>query len=521
MRKIRCIFVVLSIISAVVFFSLSTIADTSVQMADMHEIDSDYVKLVTKTITDSYGNEYSGNIVRFSSGSKGYIVYDLGGSYSRFDATIVCSNDADSYDAVDVGIFADGILVYSLKKYTRQQPPVSVNLDVTGVGTLSIKTASGGYIYFVNSYFNRVSKAGIYPTRWDLVDQIIVDSQKCKTSKELMIDSYGDLHNGYVQLRSSYNNAESYVLFNLDAKYNKLTGNILPAPDTYKEAKGTLVFYLDGKEVYRRKNITKTSTAKAFSINVTNARVLKIVLINNSDYSCYFDITDTTLRVHEHALSDWETVNEPSCLSVGKRVRRCKECGKELEVESLPALGHEADGTWVTTREATCIQEGEEVQHCKVCHDVCNKRNIPVVSHIPNSKWEIEKNPTCVEQGSKVRKCSQCGLVIEREYIDALDHDFGKWIVVRGSKWNNPIVEERECSLCGEIEQRESSPTPWLKPLVIIVIVVLTIGVTVFCVLIKCFYLPLRPSSVKKLFKSKPLTDEELERLINKPNDGE
>ena len=81
MRKIRCIFVVLSIISVIVVFSLSTIADTSVQMADMHEIDSNYVKLVSNDITDSYGNEYSGNIVRFSSGSKGYIVYDLNHKY--------------------------------------------------------------------------------------------------------------------------------------------------------------------------------------------------------------------------------------------------------------------------------------------------------------------------------------------------------------------------------------------------------------------------------------------------------
>ena len=42
---------------------------------------------------------------------------------------------------------------------------------------------------------------------------------------------------------------------------------------------------------------------------------------------------------HSHNFGEWETITEPSCVEIGKRIRYC-DCG-ENQIEDIVALGHE------------------------------------------------------------------------------------------------------------------------------------------------------------------------------------
>ena len=209
MRKLKSILVLISLVCSVMIYSLPASADSTVSMSNMHISESSEVTVNADAFTDSYGNGYASNIVQFRADKDAYVSYDLNGAYSNFEATIVCSNDESSGSNIDVGIFADGVLKYSLTEYTRQRAPEKVNLDVSGVGTLTIKTTlvgtAGKSIYFVNSTFNKLEKASIYPVRSSLYDQVMIDSKYCDTSKALTIDPRGDLHNGALVFKSTSN----------------------------------------------------------------------------------------------------------------------------------------------------------------------------------------------------------------------------------------------------------------------------------------------------------------------------
>ncbi len=557
-------FAVATVLGVVAVSCVSVLADNTVAMKDMHEIDSNYVTVIDDEITDSYGNVYSGNVVEFYAHMNAYVSYDLNGAYDTFDATIVCSTEAYSGDEIDVGIFADGELIYSLKNYDRQQPPESLSLDVSGVGTLTIKTriVEGEYddIYFVNSYFTKSDKASIYPVRATMYDLTVIDSSDCEESNDLVVDLYGNLHNNRIKFKPYNANNDAYILYNLDSSYLTLTGTIIPSAEMDSYASGKIIIYLDDVEVYRLEGITKTTAATPFEINVSGGNVLKIVATKNGDGTCRILVADFLLKVHEHVLSDWTTVEEATCTTPGKMALICTECGEEIETEvipafghtpdgvwvtikeptctedgeevqycavcqeicetnTLPALGHTPDGVWVTLKESTCSEEGEEVQYCTVCQEVCETQAIETLPHTPADDWVIEKEPTCVEQGSQVILCTECGQVLEREYIDTIDHDYGEWKIISGNIWDNPIVRERECSMCGGIQRETINPTAWLKPLVVVVILIIALGISTIGITLKMNNLPLKPSSVKALFRKDSVTDEEIEKMINSTYD--
>lgn len=506
-----------------ILFSTSTIsfADGSrILMCNMHELESDHVKVLDKEITDSYGNKYSANIVEFNAHMEAFATYDLNGAYDSFNATLVCSDEAYSGTAIDVGIFADGVLIYSLKNYTRQQPPESISLDVSGVGKLTIMTliVEGEYnrIYFVDSYFSKSNNPTIYPTRWELKDLVMIDSDRINTVETMIIDPFGDLHKGKVRMKPSAR-YDSYAMYNLNSSYSVFSGTVIADVDMDSKGIGSIIFYVDDSEVFSIDEITRTTEGVPFEISVENGKVLKIVATNDSDYSCYINVTDTLLKVHEHTLSEWEPVLDPTCTSPGKRHQICTECGEEIYSEMIPPLGHTPDGIWETVRDATCSTEGEEVQHCSVCHEICDSRPIAVIPHTPLNQWEDEKDPTCVEQGSRVRRCSECGVVVEREYIDTIAHDFSDWEVVSGNIWDNPIEKERICSMCGKVETEESYPTPWLKPLVIVGVLILVGGAVAIGIIIKTHNLHTRPSNAKKA-QPRPATNGNIGKTINISN---
>ena len=61
--------------------------------------------------------------------------------------------------------------------------------------------------------------------------------------------------------------------------------------------------------------------------------------------------------------------------------------------------------------------------------------------------------------------------------IAAISHNFSEWRQVKGNKFLPPIVSERVCSHCGEIETQKDMSSWWMTPLIVVVVIASIIGV--------------------------------------------
>ena len=87
--------------------------------------------------------------------------------------------------------------------------------------------------------------------------------------------------------------------------------------------------------------------------------------------------------------------------------------------------------------------------------------------HMPGD-WKNEEKATCKKEGLQKKYCSVCGKVCAEKIIEKLEHKFGKWVTVKGSVWNAPIVKTRICSGCFTEETKNVYAWVWVKPVVII-----------------------------------------------------
>lgn len=509
------LFLGMAVLVMVIFGSVPVCAaEDSVNLVDMHEIESDRCQVVTNEITDSYGKTYSENILKFDSYREGYIIYDLNGSYEQLSATLVCSTETETDAKINVGIFADGKLVYELKEYTRQKPAQNINLDVSGVGELAVKTLSTeGYgcdIFFVDSSFAKADKPSGYPECDPLNRVFVIDSKNCSFSDRLFIDTFGNVHNEYSEFECW---REGYVLYNLGQQYESFSGCIVSGNATESDNSMNIKFYLDDELVYSQNDITKYTAPINFDIDVKNGSVLKIITSGDENWDSYLYVTDGILKAHDHIPGDWITDTPASCTEDGQKTKYCTICNKEIETEIIPAEGHKSDGEWITEKEAACTEDGERVQYCSVCDEICDMQVIPAPGHTSDEKWEVIQEPTCSVPGEEVQHCSVCGAVVvtkeiettehtlddwttlieescdhegirvkycsvcgeigAEETIPVTNHKYGKWTKISGSIWNNPVIKTRTCSVCGWIERKDSNATKWVKPLVKTVLVII------------------------------------------------
>lgn len=78
-------------------------------------------------------------------------------------------------------------------------------------------------------------------------------------------------------------------------------------------------------------------------------------------------------------------------------------------------------------------------------------------SHTHNYKENVIA-PTCTEQGYTEFTC-ECGDTKKENYVEALGHKYGEWVVVQQPTGDEDGIEERTCSVCNNKEQREIEHT--------------------------------------------------------------
>jgi len=99
--------------------------------------------------------------------------------------------------------------------------------------------------------------------------------------------------------------------------------------------------------------------------------------------------------------------------------------------------------------------------------------------------WKLSKVPTCFVEGQETRQCSYCGETEYRE-LEKLVHQYGDWLVVKGSKLIPPIVSQKTCGLCGDVQIQEDWSYRWISILCICMgSVVLAAGIVTGIVILR------------------------------------
>lgn len=435
--------------------------DNTVELADLHTSDSDSYEILEEGITDSYGEQYEDNIVRFNAAytdKGGYAVYDLNGQYGKFHGKILTSEETHSDALINLAIFADGKQIYAKTEISRQSAGEDFQVDLTGVGKLEIKASNDGwaadaFVYIVDGTVEKLEDRVVYPEYSSLNDTFLIDSGGFSNTNTLMRDSYGNLHNGYQGFDTWQG---GYAVYNLDQKYLTFEGAVVTGTSDDPDGAMQIQIYLDDQLAFSQANITKQTGKIPVSLDVTDVKVMKVVTQTEDSFQWLY-LVDDILMPHIHTPGEWEIKQEPTCTVKGVKVQYCTECKEECNKGEIEALGHKP-GDWEVKEEPTCTKEGTEVQICTVCKEECNTREIEALGHEPG-EWEIKREATCAEEGIRVKYCTRCKEECETEKIDVLEHTPGdEWETETEATCSEAGEEVKRCTVCGEICEKRSIP---------------------------------------------------------------
>ena len=506
----------LSVLLTLCFSCTVQAEEESIPISKMHELDKRECYIWEEGITDSYGNTYKDNVISVNGGLDGYLSYNLDGEYSRFHGKITTYDETNSNAYMNVAIYGDGQELYSKSGITRQMEAQPFDIDVTGIGKLEIRCDSTEWqnseLFFVDSYFTKAKERVVSRSYTTLQELVVIDSANFESDIYLQTDTFGTLHRGTQVFEADYSE-QAYALYNLNQQYVKFQGKLVAGHDTKSEGSADVQIYLDDNLVFEQKGIGRSTSPVEVDLDVTNAKIMKVqVLRHDGDIYLVDDILSShdhkpgdwevekeptcaekgkkvqycaeckeicntqVIETLDHKLGDWEVEQEPTCENEGEKVKRCKECGSICDKETLPRTEHEP-GEWETDVEPTCWSEGEESLYCEYCGELLDYREIPISDHEPEEEWTVEQEPTCTYEGTQIKCCQYCGETVEVQKIPKLKHKFGEWVTTEGSVWNGPIVKTRICSNCYIEETKNVYTWIWVKPVVIILVILGTAAI--------------------------------------------
>ena len=136
-----------------------------------------------------------------------------------------------------------------------------------------------------------------------------------------------------------------------------------------------------------------------------------------------------------------------------------------------------ADGSWDDVRSQETKMFVCEWDYCCISSQGYSKAHTW-------QDWETDKNATCFEDGEKSRVCSLCGFK-EKEAVEQLTHQYSPLQVVSGSKLIPPIVKEKTCSLCGDVQQIKDWSFVWVPIVCSVVAIFAVFGVVNYVRILK------------------------------------
>ena len=159
---------------------------------------------------------------------------------------------------------------------------------------------------------------------------------------------------------------------------------------------------------------------------------------------------------HAGGLTDFQTVQEPTCTEAGISAQLCTLCQQPVNSQEIPATGH-TPGDPVIHQHPTCVDKGVKITQCAVCGEELNREDIPATGHA-SGEPVVYQQPTCVTDGLKVTQCTVCGAEVARETIPATGHTPGEPIVYQKATCLAAGLQITQCTVCGAEVAREELP---------------------------------------------------------------
>lgn len=465
---------------------------------DTFLIDSDGFSNANTLMRDSYGNLHNG-YQGFDTWQGGYAVYNLDQKYLTFEGTIVTDASEGSEGSMQIQIYLDDQLAFSQANITKQTEQIPVSLDVTDVKVMKVMTQTeecDQWLYLVDDILMPHTHT---PGEWEIKQEPTctvkgIKVQYCTECKE-------ECNKGEIE-------ASGHKPGDWEVKEE---------PTCTKEGTEVQICTVCKQECNTREIEALGHEPGEWEIKQEATCAEEGIRVKYCT-RCKEECETEKIDVLEHTPGDgWETETEATCSEAGEEVKRCTVCGEICEKRSIPQKDHEESEEWETTIEATCSGEGEEVLRCKNCGLILDHRTIEKQDHEPGEAVETVE-PTCTSSGTSVVYCKNCGEILETAPIPEKGHTFGKWVTVRGSIWNSPMVKERICSVCGFRDSEKSYVWIWVKPVVIIAILGAVIIWILYTQMVKAGLEP-KKENIKKLFEKKKADLKE--RLNRSDNDDE
>ena len=465
---------------------------------DTFLIDSDGFSNANTLMRDSYGNLHNG-YQGFDTWQGGYAVYNLDQKYLTFEGTIVTDASEGSEGSMQIQIYLDDQLAFSQANITKQTEQIPVSLDVTDVKVMKVMTQTeecDQWLYLVDDILMPHTHT---PGEWEIKQELTctvkgIKVQYCTECKE-------ECNKGEIE-------ASGHKPGDWEVKEE---------PTCTKEGTEVQICTVCKQECNTREIEALGHEPGEWEIKQEATCAEEGIRVKYCT-RCKEECETEKIDVLEHTPGDgWETETEATCSEAGEEVKRCTVCGEICEKRSIPQKDHEESEEWETTIEATCSGEGEEVLRCKNCGLILDHRTIEKQDHEPGEAVETVE-PTCTSSGTSVVYCKNCGEILETAPIPEKGHTFGKWVTVRGSIWNSPMVKEQICSVCGFRDSEKSYVWIWVKPVVIIAILGAVIIWILYTQMVKAGLEP-KKENIKKLFEKKKADLKE--RLNRSDNDDE
>lgn len=176
---------------------------------------------------------------------------------------------------------------------------------------------------------------------------------------------------------------------------------------------------------------------------VLSILVVLAMAIQPLPYLCGCNL-DNSAYPHKYSL----TVVDPTCISPGYTLHQCTTCSKNFIDNEILPLGHTPANPMEENRiEPTCTENGsyDSVVYCSVCDAEISRDSITIPTEGHNYETEITE-PTCMARGYTTYTCTKCGDSYIGDYVNAIEHNFGEWVVTKAATCIETGIETRYCS---------------------------------------------------------------------------
>ncbi len=166
---------------------------------------------------------------------------------------------------------------------------------------------------------------------------------------------------------------------------------------------------------------------------------------------CGYSYQEDFVEAHDFVT----TVIYATCHDTGYTVHECKVCNytkRDTFTAKNPDnhVYYNADGTLnaLETVDSTCVDYGYTLCECIYCG---NQKYMEIKSEIVAhtwSDWTVTIVANCVNEGLMTRQCTVCGELEQKMTPKTDDHVYGEWTVIINDDHINDFYEERACTMC-------------------------------------------------------------------------